>query len=103
MMPNTDLPPSASAESQQGSAGVRQHGNLYWIIQALRPNIEIRISTDWQPEYRLWKFLRKGTCEICGRRFRETEEGTISKRETLCGDHCLLTTREIADYHRQNA
>lgn len=113
MMTNTDLPPSASGEAQQGasagcapthgSAGVRQRGNLYWIIQALRPNIEIRITTDWKPKYRLWRFLRKANCEICGRRFREMEEGAISNREKLCGTHCMMTTQEIADHHRQNA
>ena len=81
-----------------GSAGVCQRGNLYWIIQALRPNIEIRISRDWQPKFRLWRFLQKANCEICGRRFREIEEGTISQREKLCGNHCMMTTQEIADY-----
>lgn len=86
-----------------GSTGVRQRGNLYWIIQALRPNIKIRITTDWEPKYRLWRFLRKGNCEICGRRFREMEGGTISKRETLCETHRMMTTQEIADHHRSNS
>ena len=93
---------SVGCAPMPGSAGVRQRGNLYWIIQALRPNIEIRITTDWEPNYRLRRFLRKGNCEICGRRFREMEEGTISKRETLCGIHCMMTTQEIADHHGQN-
>jgi len=77
---------------------VTQRGNLYWIIQALRPNIEIRITTDWKPIYRMRRFLRKANCEICGRRFREIEEGSISKRETLCGNHCMMTTREIEEH-----
>ncbi len=93
---------SAGCARTHSSAGVRQRGNLYWIIQALRPNIEIRITKDWQPKYRLWRYLRKGSCEICGRRFREKDEGTISKRETLCGTHCMMTTQEIADHHRRN-
>lgn len=100
--------PKLNNAANGGSPGMacyavdRQRGNLYWIIQALRPNIQIRITTDWEPKFRLWRYLRKGNCEICGRRFREIEEGTISKRETLCGTHCMMTTKEIADHHRQN-
>lgn len=109
--PKTDLLPCAAAEVQQGasagcapshdSAGLRRRGNFYWIIQALRPKIEIKIKTDWKPKYRLWRYLQKANCEICGRRFRGMEEGTISKRETLCGNHCMMTTWEIAEHHRR--
>ena len=77
--------------------------DAYWIAQALQPNIEVKIKADWQPKYRLWRFMRKGTCEICGRHFREIEEGTICKRETLCGAHCMMTTQEIVDYNSHNA
>ena len=97
-----DTRDSAGCALTHGSAEARQRGDLYWIIQALRPNIEIRIKTDWEPKYRLWRYLRKGNCEICGRRFREMEEGTISKREKLCGAHCMMTTDEIAAHNSLN-
>ena len=77
--------------------------DAYWIAQALRPNLEITVKTDWEPKYRMWRFLRKANCEICGRRFREMEGGTISNREKLCEKHCMMTTAEIADHHGQNA
>ena len=73
-----------------------QRGTLYWIAQALRPHIRITITTDWQPRFRLKRFLKHATCQVCGRRFREIEEGTASKRETLCGHHCMMTPQEIA-------
>ena len=64
--------------------------DLRWAMQAIRPNVEISVKYDWEPRYRLWRFMRKANCQNCGKRFREIEEGTLSKREQLCGECCLL-------------
>jgi len=76
--------------------------DAYWIAQAIRPNLEITVKTDWEPKCRMRRFLRKGNCEICGKSFREMDGGTISKREKLCEKHCMMTADEIAAHHSLN-
>ena len=75
--------------------------DLYWIGQALRPHMAISIKTDWQPKYRLWRYMLKSNCMVCGKKFREIEEGAFSRREQLCGDHCIMTTEEIAAFSQK--
>jgi hypothetical protein len=63
-----------------------------WIGECIRPNIRltVKISADWHPIYRLRRWRRKAPCQNCGRIFRELEEGTICRREQLCGKCCLI-------------